>query len=105
VSAPAARGTTTISDRAFMKIAEEVAGEDDRVADRPHATGSVSGAVASVHYDVAVRYPAPVPKVAAEIRHHVRERMRQLTGIAVENVDIDVVRLVPAPRSGHQKPS
>ncbi|GII34987.1 Asp23/Gls24 family envelope stress response protein [Planotetraspora mira] len=88
-------GAVAISDRAFTKIATEVAAEDDRIAGRPHVEASVSGGVAAVRYRLAIRYPAPVRQVTSEVRHHVRQRMRELTGIDVESVDIDVVGLVP----------
>ncbi len=103
MSVPTARGTTTISDRAFTRIAERLASEDEHVTGRPHVSASVSGAVAAVHYDLAVRYPAPVPRLAAEIRERVRRRLRELTGIAVENVDIEVVELVPEQRPGPRR--
>lgn len=99
MSLPSERGTTTISDRAFRKIAQEVAGEDEHVTGTPHVDASMSGGVAAVHCDLAVRYPSPVVRVAHEIRERVRRRVRELTGVAVENVDIEVVRLVPAQRS------
>nr|WP_245652990.1 Asp23/Gls24 family envelope stress response protein [Herbidospora sakaeratensis] len=83
-----------------MKIATEVAGADDRLAEQPQVTASVSGAVAAVRLGIAVRYPAPVRQVAAEARERLMSRVRDLTGIAVENVDVDVVRLVPKRRSG-----
>ncbi|MBX6386053.1 MAG: Asp23/Gls24 family envelope stress response protein [Microbispora sp.] len=102
MTAPAARGTTTISDRAFTRIAEKLASEDEHVTGRPHVSASVSGAVAAVHCDLAVRYPTPVPHLAAKIREHIRRRMRELTGIAVENVDIDVVELVPERGPGRE---
>ncbi|MEU6427190.1 Asp23/Gls24 family envelope stress response protein [Microbispora sp. NPDC046973] len=100
MSVPTAHGTTTISDRAFTRIAEKLASEDEHVTGRPHVSASVCGAVAAVHCDLAVRYPAPVPRLAAKIREHVRRRLRELTGVAVENVDIEVVELVPEQRSG-----
>ncbi len=102
MSEPAAHGTTTISDRAFARIAEQLASEDEHVTGLPHVSASVCGAVAAVHCDLAVRYPAPVPRLAAKIREHVRRRLRELTGIAVENVDIEVVELVPERKSGRK---
>jgi uncharacterized alkaline shock family protein YloU len=89
-------GHVDISNRAFTKIATEVAAEDHRLAGRPKVEASVSGGVAAVRCRLSVRYPAPVRQVASEVRHHVRERVRELTGISVESVDIDVVDLVPA---------
>ncbi|NJP26937.1 alkaline shock response membrane anchor protein AmaP [Microbispora hainanensis] len=102
MSVPTEHGTTTISDRAFTRIAEKLASEDEHVAGPPHVTASVCGAVAAVHCDLALRYPAPVPRLAAKIREHVRRRLRELTGVAVENVDIEVVELVPEQRRGHR---
>ncbi|GAB3878530.1 Asp23/Gls24 family envelope stress response protein [Microbispora bryophytorum] len=99
MSVPTAHGTTTISDRAFTRIAEQLASEDEHVTGLPHVSASVCGAVSAVHCDLAVRYPAPVPRLAAKIREHVRRRLRELTGIAVENVDIEVVKLVPERKS------
>jgi len=104
VSTPSGRGDTIVSERAFIKITEQAAAEDDRVAERPHASGSVSGSVAAVHLDLAVRYPAPVLELASELREHVRSRVRDLTGITIENVDIEVVRLVPAQRRAEERP-
>ncbi|WP_169951255.1 Asp23/Gls24 family envelope stress response protein [Microbispora sp. H11081] len=103
MSVPEGHGTTTISDRAFTRIAERLASEDEQVTGRPHVTASVSGAVAAVHYDLAVRYPAPVPRLAARLREHVRRRLRELTGIAVENVDIEVVELVRERHPGQRR--
>jgi uncharacterized alkaline shock family protein YloU len=103
MSDPGERGATTVSDRAFLKIALAVAAEDDRLADRPRASASVTGKVAAVWLGLAVRYPAPVREIASEVREHVRSRVGRLTGIAVGNLDIDIVRLVPEPRSGHDR--
>ncbi|MEV7805289.1 Asp23/Gls24 family envelope stress response protein [Microbispora sp. NPDC088329] len=101
MSVPEARGTTTVSDRAFARIAEKLASEDEHVTGRPHVSASVTGAVAAVRCDLAVRYPTPVPRLAAKLRDHIRRRLRELTGIAVENVDIEVVELVP--EQGHRQ--
>ncbi|GAB3133095.1 Asp23/Gls24 family envelope stress response protein [Microbispora hainanensis] len=100
MSVPTEHGTTTISDRAFTRIAEKLASEDEHVAGPPHVRASVCGAVAAVHCDLALRYPAPVPRLAARIREHIRRRLRELTGVAVENVDIEVVELVPEQKPG-----
>ncbi|MFI7233110.1 Asp23/Gls24 family envelope stress response protein [Nonomuraea angiospora] len=101
MTATAGHGATTVSERAFVKIATEVAADDDRLAERPRVAVSVSGAVAAVRLAIAVRYPAPVRQVAAEARERLMSRVRDLTGITVENVDVDIVRLVPESRSGY----
>lgn len=95
MSRPAGRGGTTVSEHALVKIAEQVAAEDGRLADRPHASASVSGSTAAVHLDVALRYPPPqpVPHLAAELRDRLRRRLRELTGLSAENIDIEITRL------------
>ncbi|GAA4214519.1 Asp23/Gls24 family envelope stress response protein [Microbispora amethystogenes] len=103
MSLPAERGTTTISERALTKIVERVVGEEEHVTEPPHVSASLSGMVAAVRCDVTIRYPSPVPRVAGEIRERVRRRVRELTGVAVENVDIEVVGLVPEQRSGDER--
>ncbi len=101
MTATAGPGATAVSERTFVKIATEVAADDDRLAEKPRVAASISGAVAAVRLGLAVRYPAPVRQVAAEARERLMSRIRDLTGITVENVDVDIVRLVPEPRSGH----
>ncbi|ADG90066.1 Asp23/Gls24 family envelope stress response protein [Thermobispora bispora] len=88
-------GATTVSGRAFVKIAERVAAEDERLAGTPRVTAELAGGAAVVHVDLEVRYPAPVPSVAGDLRERLRHRVSRLTGVPVVNVDIDVVRLVP----------
>lgn len=58
---------------------------------RTHAT--VDGARAFVRLTISVRYPAPVPHVAREVRERVQERVRQLTGLEVSEVEITVTAL------------
>ncbi|GLV50964.1 hypothetical protein TBS_15340 [Thermobispora bispora] len=85
-----------MSGRAFVKIAERVAAdEDERLAGTPRVTAELAGGAAVVHVDLEVRYPAPVPSVAGDLRERLRHRVSRLTGVPVVNVDIDVVRLVP----------
>jgi uncharacterized alkaline shock family protein YloU len=93
---PARRGVTRVSDRVVAKIAARVAAENHQLAAPPRAWARVSGTVAVVRLGVAVRYPSPVPRVTAAVRDHVRRGVREMTGIAVESLDIEVDRLVPA---------
>jgi uncharacterized alkaline shock family protein YloU len=85
-----------VSERALAKIAAGAAAENHRLTGMPSASATVAGRIATVRLALAVRYPSPLPRVAAQIREHVRRRVRELTGIAVENLDIDITRLVPA---------
>ena len=50
--------------------------------------------VASVEVTVSVRWPASVPKVTAEVRRRIVDRLRDLTGLRVTDVRIHVSDLV-----------
>ncbi len=94
---PGQRGVTVVADRVVAKIAARVAAEDHGLTGTPDASAKVSGRVATVRLGLAVRYPAPLPQVAARVRDRVRRRVRALTGVSVESVDIDVERLDHVP--------
>lgn len=94
------RGTTTIAPRAVAKIARRAASEVDgvEVAEASGLRGLLSrGGGASA--DVATRqtaldlrlevaWPRPVNQVTSAVRHHVRNRVQELTGYEVTDVDI-----------------
>ncbi|MGI9009420.1 MAG: Asp23/Gls24 family envelope stress response protein [Streptosporangiaceae bacterium] len=68
----------------------------------PKTTVQVDGSKAFVTLEISVRWPASVPDVAARVRDHVRSRVRELTGLDVDEVHIVVADLatdiVPPPR-------
>jgi uncharacterized alkaline shock family protein YloU len=68
----------------------------------PKTTVDVDGSKAYVSLEIAVRWPAPVAEVTGRVRHHVRERIRELAGLEVEEVHIVVADLAtnitPPPR-------
>jgi uncharacterized alkaline shock family protein YloU len=101
------RGTTTIADRVVERIAARAARESGPVAgpggvrslaggDDPRASATVDGSVAVVRISLGVVYPAPVGATARAVRAGVRDRVREMTGIDVRQVDIDVTRLTGA---------
>ena len=110
VPAPTERGTTTIASGVFEKIAARAAAEVNGVEgevrtglDRflPWAAGSLADASADVGDDgvvvdlvLNVAYPQPVRQVTALVRRHVVDRVAEMTGRRVEEVNITVPELV-----------
>jgi len=100
------RGRTDIAERVVSRIAARAAGEVARVREvgergpltfRGGGTrATVDGKLAALRLNVTVEYPAPILHVAEEIRRHVTERIRVLTGLAVGHIDIDVTNVVPS---------
>ena len=68
----------------------------------PRTSVDVDGSKAYVNLEISVRWPASVPEVTAQVRRHVRERVRELTGLDVDEVHIVVSDLAtditPPPR-------
>ena len=120
-------GTISIADQVVTKIAATAAAENPdagaataRVAGRavpgagrmgvrgtdldslPKTTVEVDGSKAFVHLEISVRWPASVPEVTGRVRRHVRDRVDELTGLQVEEVNIVVSDLAtditPPPR-------
>ncbi|MGW1638525.1 DUF6286 domain-containing protein [Streptomyces lavendulae] len=92
----AGRGTTTISDKAVRRIAERAAGEVLPVplAGRAVGTATVHGRTASVELRLALPYPAPLSDTARQVRQHVADRTRRLTGLEVAPPRLAVNQLV-----------
>jgi uncharacterized alkaline shock family protein YloU len=68
----------------------------------PRTRVEVDGSKAFVTLEMAVRWPASVPAVTAQVRRHVRERIRELAGLEADEVHIVVSDLAtditPPPR-------
>jgi uncharacterized alkaline shock family protein YloU len=68
----------------------------------PKTSVDVDGSKAFVTLEISVRWPASVPDVAEQVRGHVRDRVRELAGLDVEEVHIVVADLAtdiaPPPR-------
>lgn len=60
----------------------------------PACSAEVDGQLAFVDLTMSVRYPAPVRQVADAVRRQVTDRVQQLTGLQVVEVDITVPALV-----------
>ncbi|MEU6664173.1 Asp23/Gls24 family envelope stress response protein [Streptomyces sp. NPDC046821] len=108
--APAERGATRIADRVVAKIAAQAAREAlpavpaDRA--RPHATVAVLSrsidtarpdgtpvAAARVRISLELDYPVDIGAQCAAVRRQVIERVRELAGMAVPEVTVQVERL------------
>ena len=68
----------------------------------PKTSVLVDGSKAFVTLELAVRWPASVPEVTEQVRRHVRDRVRELAGLEVDEVHIVVADLAvdipPPPR-------
>jgi len=120
-------GTITIADTVVTKIAARAAAENPdagaavaRVLGRavpgagnlgvrgtdlsalPKISVEVDGSKAYVSLEIAVRWPASVAEVTGQVRQHVRDRIRELAGLDVDEVHIVVADLAtditPPPR-------
>ncbi|GHB29927.1 hypothetical protein GCM10010331_15360 [Streptomyces xanthochromogenes] len=95
MTAAAARGSTTIADKAVRKIAERAAQEAlaAPTADRPRGSAAVDGRRATVALRVALPYPAALSDTARRMQEHVAARTRHLTGLDVAPPRLTVTRL------------
>ncbi|MQY06707.1 Asp23/Gls24 family envelope stress response protein [Actinomadura macrotermitis] len=98
------RGATMIPDRVVARIASRAAGETGEtggVARRmlgvpvggrraARTDVDVDGDVVTARIELAVDYPAPVREVARHVREQVRERVEEMTGFTVRQVDVEV---------------
>ena len=68
----------------------------------PKTSVEVDGSKAFVTLEISVRWPASVPEITGQVRRHVRDRVRELTGLDVNEVHIIVADLAtditPPPR-------
>ena len=68
----------------------------------PKTTVQVDGAKAYISLEIAVRWPASIAEVTGQVRRHVRDRVRELAGLDVDEVHIVVADLAtditPPPR-------
>lgn len=102
------RGTTVIRPRVVERVAAQAVREVDNTAGtgrrvlgytfgvpgtQTEATvqAYVDGTVATVEVEMTVIYPAPILAVTRRTRHHITDRIVELTGLSVRRVDITVV--------------
>lgn len=101
------RGRTTIRDRAVARIVVKAAQDVEASGGlgrtivgvpvpgrRPARTEvRVNGDIVTAKVALSVTYPMPVRAVARRVRQSVRDRVMELTGLTVRQVDVDVAEL------------
>jgi len=104
------RGNTTIDDQVVAKIATRVVTEVENVggaarrvlgvtvgseaaAQRPRVQATVTGTAVTVDVRLSITYPAPVSQVSQRVRTRLIDRITELTGLTVSQVDITVTAL------------
>lgn len=111
-SHPSGRGRTEIATKAVEHIATIAALEVDGVARTgndleklvgrrlPKATATVAGSRTSLRVEVATTWPRSLPGTAAAVRARVTDRVHELTGMNIDRVDVEVVKVIleAAPR-------
>ncbi len=116
---PAERGRLLIHDRVVEKVAARAATEVERATGTPRTvlgrtlgratedsavrtSADVDGDLVTVTVSIAVEWPTPVREVAAEVRRRIVQRIEEIVGLQVVEVDIDVptllTRRTPPPR-------
>ncbi|WIX98380.1 Asp23/Gls24 family envelope stress response protein [Amycolatopsis mongoliensis] len=98
IAAHAARELPDVGGAAGRVLGVAVGGED---ADRSvKVDAAVDGDTVRLSARLSVTYPASVARTTEHARDHLRERVRELTGLDVARVDITVTALhAPAPAS------
>ncbi|MCM6776343.1 Asp23/Gls24 family envelope stress response protein [Nocardia sp. CDC159] len=93
VAAAELPGRTTVGERAVRRIAARAAREVDGVGPDVRVSARVDGDTATLNVALPIRYPMPIGQVAARCRAHLIERTRELAGLTVPRVDIEVSAL------------
>ncbi|MFJ7102260.1 Asp23/Gls24 family envelope stress response protein [Streptomyces albogriseolus] len=94
---PGERGETTVADRVVAKIASQAAREALGAlppdAEPPHASVVVRHGSARVRVHVELDYPGDIGGRCARVRKRIVDRVRDLTGMSVPEVVVQVERL------------
>ncbi len=116
---PGERGQLSVADRVVERVAgyavtlvdgalaapKRVLGVnvgESRPEEEAQVRARVHGSFATVEATIAVRWPASVHQVAADVRTRLRDEVARVAAVEVDYVDIDVVSLsapqTPVPR-------
>ncbi|HET9631606.1 MAG TPA: Asp23/Gls24 family envelope stress response protein [Terrabacter sp.] len=105
---PGERGRLDIAERVVERVAHIAACEVrgvrsvgsslEGVVGRqyPNVKAQMAGGHARVDVDIAVSWPIPLARTAAEVREHVSERLTSLLGVKVDAVDVTIATVSPA---------
>lgn len=101
------RGRVEIADRVPERIATQVIAEFEQaggltrrllglavMTGRSRVSARVDGSLVTMRVSVSVAYPAPIRQVVSQLRERVIERVGELTGLRVGQVDVEVAALV-----------
>ncbi|WP_312182559.1 Asp23/Gls24 family envelope stress response protein [Arthrobacter sp.] len=105
------RGSTSMSKKVLEKITSQVAQDETQAggtsggflgigsrADfsaRPDADVELAGNIASLKVTVGLPYPLPLRRATDQLRQRIAERVTDLTGVQVRQVDITIAWLKP----------
>ena len=64
---------------------------------RPEAEVELAGNIASLRVKVGLPYPLPLRKATDQLRQRIAERVTDLTGVQVRQVDVTIAWLRPKP--------
>lgn len=106
---PRRRGELTLSAKVLEKIAGQAAseigtsrgktggllgiGEQIDPDGRPRVDVDLSASSADISLSVGISYPGSIREATRQIRDHVAHQVRELTGVEVHRLDIDVTFL------------
>lgn len=105
---PGERGRLDIAERVVERVAHIAACEVKGVRSvgsslegvvgrqYPNVKAQMAGGHARVDVDIAVTWPIPLARTAAEVREHVSERLTSLLGVKVDAVDVTIATVSPA---------
>lgn len=103
------RGETVMAKQVIEKIAAQVAldetaaggfsggflglGSKTDLSARPKTSVQVTGNFAALKIEVALPYPAPLRQASEQLRRTLMERVHQLTGLEIKQVDVRIATL------------
>lgn len=105
---PAERGATSIAERVVAKVASRAAYEtlstaperyEELTGERPAASVTVRSGSARIRLTVELAYPVDIGAVCGRLRREVAVRVRELTGLSVPEIVVQVERLHPRVRA------
>ncbi len=85
-------GVLGVHSSGFGRLTDLLTGDSDKRT--ASATADVDRTSAGVDLNVSVRYPQPVGRLAAQVRKHVKQRVQEMTGLEVTEINITVPELV-----------
>ena len=65
----------------------------------PKVNADIDGQLGFLEVELSVRWPAPIGKVTEAVRQHLAQRITELVGLDVREVNIAVVDLIGEPTS------